>query len=365
MTEAQNWTLAQQNGINSVPASTDIPRHIKGDDPSIAGSSLVKMNEEMRSNGVQSSQKQAQVYTQTYTETHNTQTHHKTGMEKTLEQNQNIDAFERTRSDASEVSKDARWGAAAATPPARFERMDEVRESGRLSQWNGTATSPIHFEKTGEARDSLRSGQSYQKPRIANVQISQSKHYESSERAKGPKDRVFFPERNNSTRTTQTTVYNQYNQPYNIPKEDYSDPGIVMYNEVEKTSWKESRSNAELNRLPNDGKVKNLAGRFETTETTTSQTVASPSRNAVANEIKESLEERRYKRKSADIGDYSAPMSPRRTSKDYTQGYQDPPSYPATGGHPSTNWQAKSGKGTIETRVNRIKKVGAVSVFPD
>lgn len=321
----QNWTLVQQNGAISAPASNETPRLIKGDDPYVAGSSLIRMNEEMirKQNGGPVSHRQ---------------TYYKTEVEKTLEQNQNVDAFERARkiSNTSDASRAAYRGGVV-NSAGRFERATEVRESGR-------------------------SNQSYQKPRLANIQVSQSKQSEASFRNSYPSNRVYLPEKNDSSRSVQTTVYKKTSssQPYRIPEEDYS--GIQMYSEQDRYAWRApaqtqtstDQTHASLHRLSDTKKVKNLTERFETTEVGPDDAAAA-SRSAVENELREQLAERRSYQKSDVV-----PMSPRRISRDsqilqdYDYGY-----------NPSTNWQGRSGKATIETRVNRIKKVGAVSVFPD
>ncbi|XP_031565029.1 uncharacterized protein LOC116300322 [Actinia tenebrosa] len=315
MTEAQNWTMVQQNGVASVPG--------QGFNQYNAGSSLVGMNEEMRPNGGPSSR----------TSSHK-QTYYKTGIGKTLEQNQNIDAFERKISNASESSRVA---------------------------YRGGVYSSGHFERDSDVRESARSNQSFQKPRLANIQVSQSKQSESSVNTSYPaNNRVYLPERSDSTRSTRTSFYKKtnYNQPYRIPEEDYS--GIQMSSEEERYSWRAPaqtqtsarQAHESLHRL-SDGKVKNLTERFQTTEVSTAGETAVTSRSAMENELREQIAGRRNYQKSEGV-----PISPHRGSR----GYQ----YPQTDlGDASANWQGKSGKGTIETRVKRIKKVGAISVFPD
>lgn len=320
MSETQNWTMVQQNGITSVPSSNETSRIIKGDAPYVAGSSLIGMNQEMmRENGGPTSHTQIETRKQTY---------YKSGVERTLEQNQNVDAFDRSR------------------------KISNTSEASRGGYRGGE-----RFERTSEVRESARSNQSFQKPRLANVMVSQSKYPESSFNNSYPKDHAYLPERNNSTRVTQTSVYKKTttSQPYKIPEEDYS--GIQMYREDERYSRRApartpsnvSQSHASLHRLK-DGQVRNLTERFETTEVSTGDPSVT-SRSAVENELREQIAERRSYQRSDPV------PSSQRVSRD-SQILQD---YD----NPSTNWQGKSGKGTIETRLNRIKKVGAVSVFPD
>lgn len=173
------------------------------------------------------------------------------------------------------------------------------------------------------SRSDFRS--SFPKPRLANVSVS--------------------------TKTTSAT-YNESTQssnyPYRLPLEDYDNVGTMLY--------RESPLRASV--ASERGKVKDLATSYEKLETKPGYSPPiSPSRQKLDKEIKEMIENESPMKKRLNISQQTKLTRFAPTDLDESSN-ADNASRKVNGVH--------NGKSTtIETRVNRYRKVGAVSVFPD
>lgn len=324
-----NWTLAEPYDKISAPPSSNTPRIIRGNEAAVVGSSLVHMDKEMRANGVHS------ISTQT-----------------SMRSNQSIEGLPRNgdlgqRTEVTSSSMFTRSGMRGSyqTQTSRTTNVSESNQSTEGLPRNGDLGRGTEVMSSSKFTRSEMRG-SHQKPRMTNVSVSTNGNNENTYQS--------LEQRN-------TPAVSAYSYPYRMPAEDYENSGMVMYTAEEKKAWDRKISTAS-----DASKVKELATNYERRDSTVSPPI-SPTRNEVNNEIRELKETERTAPILKRLSNRQAPGSNTQQKRvsNYREEYFDEGQEGLASYQSHSSWQVKSGTKTIENRVNRIKKSGAVSVFPD